>query len=325
MPGATLRVATRGSPLAMLQAEHVARLVTRAGSREWELVIVSTRGDLESDKPLSSVGGEGIFVKEVQQAVIERSADIAVHSAKDLPSVTPDGLVLACVPARADPCDAFVGKVHDRVGNSPVSGNWFDELPPGATVATGSPRRRAQLASLRPDLTFSDLRGNIATRIARAEAIGAGVMAMAALERLGLGDRVTYRLSPSEMLPQVGQGALAVECREGDDDLLELLADADDQLAHRALTAERSWLAQIGGGCNSPVAAFAEPLPGDSGPSKGSLKLEGMIASHDGRIVLRRSAVGSDPDRLGRDLASDMLTNCGVQTLEEWAEPSPAR
>jgi hydroxymethylbilane synthase len=182
-------------------------------------------------------------------------------------------------------------------------------------VATGSPRRRAQLAWLRPDLTYCELRGNIATRIERAEAVGAGVMAMAALERLGLADHVTYVLEPGEMLPQVGQGALAVECRAGDDQLLALLEEADDQLAHRALIAERSWLAQLGGGCNSPVAAFAQALPGDAG----SLELEAMIASHDGRIVLRRSAVGSDPHELGRLLASDMLANSGAMALEEWS------
>lgn len=320
---ATLRVATRGSPLAMLQAEHVARLASQTRprhqqtQRDWELLIVKTRGDLESNQPISSVGGEGIFVKEVQQAVLEGTADMAVHSAKDLPSVTPDGLVLACVPERADPRDAFVGKRPSTA--SGVAGNWFDELPPGATVATGSPRRRAQLAWLRPDLTFCDLRGNIATRIERAERVGAGVMAMAALDRLGLGDHVTYKLDPSEMLPQVGQGALAVECRADDEELLELLAEADDQFAHRALIAERSWLAQLGGGCNSPVAAFAEALPGNPGSLElGSLKLEGMIASHDGRIVLRRSAVGPDPYELGRDLASDMLTKSGATALEEW-------
>jgi hydroxymethylbilane synthase len=262
-------------------------------------------------------------VKEVQQAVIEGRADIAVHSAKDLPSVTPDGLVLACVPERADPRDAFVGSRHDHVPASATDDdeptrNWFDELPPGTTVATGSPRRRAQLAWLRPDLTFCELRGNIATRIDRAEAIGAGVMAMAALERLGLADRVTYVLDPTEMLPQVGQGALAVECRAENDELLALLEEADDELAHRALIAERSWLAQLGGGCNTPVAAFAEVVPGDLG----SLKLEGMIASHDGRIVLRRSAVGSNPYELGSLLASDMLANSGALALEEWDVPS---
>jgi hydroxymethylbilane synthase len=146
-------------------------------------------------------------------------------------------------------------------------------------------------------------------------------MAMAALDRLGLGGHVTYVLDPSEMLPQVGQGALAVECRAGDDELLEVLSEADDELAHRALIAERSWLAQLGGGCNTPVAAFAQPdvaQPDVTDP--GSLRLEGMVASHDGRIVLRHTAVGSDPEDLGRRLAWEMLTQCGASALEEWAE-----
>jgi hydroxymethylbilane synthase len=164
-------------------------------------------------------------------------------------------------------------------------------------------------------------------------------MAMAALDRLGLSGNVTYVLDPSEMLPQVGQGALAVECRAGDADLLELLSEVDDEVAHRALVAERSWLAQLGGGCNTPVAAFAQPdaaqpdtaqpdtaqsdvaQPDTAQPDvtdSGSLRLEGMIASHDGRIVLRHSAIGSDPEELGRRLAVDMLTQCGASALEEW-------
>jgi hydroxymethylbilane synthase len=318
-----LRLATRGSPLALLQAERVARVLdglrtSRGVDDGWELVIVRTRGDSETGKPISAVGGEGVFVREVQQAVMEGDADVAVHSAKDLPSVTPDGLVLACVPERADPRDALVGRSELPTGNwfdELPPGNWFDELPPGATIATGSPRRRAQLAWLRPDLTFCELRGNIATRIERAAAIGAGVMAKAALDRLGLDDHITYVFGTPEMLPQVGQGALAVECRAGDEEMLELLDQADDQLAHRALTAERSWLAHLGGGCSTPVAAFCEP--GQTDPD--SLELEAMISSLDGRIVLRSSAVGSDPHQLGHGLAQDMLSQGGASVLEEWA------
>jgi hydroxymethylbilane synthase len=334
-----LRIATRGSPLALLQAERVAQILSAgmgltddgpsAGSsgdgRHFggcELVVVGTRGDSETAKPISAIGGEGVFVKEIQQAVLDGLADIAVHSAKDLPSTTPDGLVLACVPERADPRDAIVGR--HRLGSRHVGSrhvgvtsteNWLEELPPGATIATGSPRRRAQLAWLRPDLTFAELRGNIATRIARAEIVGAGLIAMAALERLGLTRHATCVLEPRHMLPQVGQGALAVECRSGDAEVLELLGKADDDLAHRALVAERSWLAELGGGCNTPVAAYAVAAPGNPG----SLELEGMIASNDGRIVLRSSAVGADPIELGRGLARDMLAHSGATALEEWA------
>ena len=244
------RIATRGSPLARIQAERVGAILVaqrddragrggetdragrggvtdRAGSiAGYELVVVRTRGDVESAIPLSSLGGQGVFVKEVQQAVLDGSADVAVHSAKDLPSATVEGLVIGCVPERADPRDAMVGRL-------------LDDLSPGATVATGSPRRRAQLAALRPDLTFCELRGNIAGRIERAEAVGAGVMALAALERLGLAYKVAGVLEPSDMLPQVGQGALAVECRADDAWMLELLAAADDAVAHRQVDAER--------------------------------------------------------------------------------------
>ncbi len=185
-----LRLATRGSPLARLQAERVGSILA---AKNFELVVVRTRGDVESAEPISSLGGQGVFVKEVQQAVLEGSADVAVHSAKDLPSVTVEGLLLGCVPERADPRDAMIGTA-------------LDELAPGAKVATGSPRRRAQLAGLRPDLTFCELRGHIATRVERAELVGAGVMALCALERLGLAHRVAGVLEPSEMLPQVGQG-----------------------------------------------------------------------------------------------------------------------
>lgn len=306
-----LRIATRGSPLARLQAERVGAILAAhrgdrgdRGDRAFELVVVRTRGDVESAIPLSSLGGQGVFVKEVQQAVLEGSADVAVHSAKDLPSAAVEGLVIGCVPERADPRDAMVGKL-------------LDDLAPGATVATGSPRRRAQLAALRPDLTFCELRGNIAGRIERAEAVGAGVMALAALERLGLADKVAGVLEPSDMLPQVGQGALAVECRADDAELLELLAAADDAVAHRQVDAERSWLASIGGGCSAPVAAFAQPVQGEPG----MLTLEGMIASYDGRIVLRRSSNGSDPEELGRRVASELVNEAGGSALDEWAEP----
>ncbi len=210
-----LRVATRGSELARWQARRVAALL----GPETELVVVSTAGDQRVDVPIHAVGGTGIFVKEVQQAVLDGRADVAVHSAKDLPaSDNPDGLVLAAVPERADPRDVLVGST-------------LEALPAGARVATGSVRRRAQLAALRPDLTFAELRGNIATRLDRATDFDAIVMAAAALERLGLDDRIDEYLEPSVVLPQVGQGALAVECRIDDDDTLARVAAIDDERA----------------------------------------------------------------------------------------------
>ncbi|HEY3673761.1 MAG TPA: hydroxymethylbilane synthase, partial [Acidimicrobiia bacterium] len=231
-----LRVATRGSELARWQAHRVATLLgTSTLGIGTELVVVSTTGDQRTDIPIHAVGGTGIFVKEVQQAVLDGRADVAVHSAKDLPaSDTPDGLVLAAVPERADPRDALVGST-------------LDALPAGARVATGSVRRRAQLASLRPDLTFAELRGNIATRLERAADYDAIVVAAAALVRLGLDDRADELLAPSVMLPQVAQGALAVECRADDADTLARVVAIDDRLLHDAVDAERAYLAELGG------------------------------------------------------------------------------
>lgn len=301
-----LRLATRGSPLALFQARRVAELLGMApGAPRCEAVVVQTTGDALADVPVAQMGGQGAFVKEVQLAVLDGRADMAVHSAKDLPSVTPPGLVLACVPERADPRDALVGGA-------------LEDLSTGATVATGSVRRRAQLAWLRPDLTFCDLRGNMATRLERALAVGAGVLAYAALERLNLTDHVAEVLDPRTLLPQVGQGALAVECRQGDDAVLELLAEVDDPAAHVAVRAERAFLAALGGGCTLPLGALA--VLGDDGTG---LTIDGFLASRDGRILLRSSEIGtvSEPEELGRRLSHVLLEECGGRSLDDWAEP----
>jgi len=302
----SLRLATRGSPLALWQARRVAgRLAGLPGAPRCELVVVQTTGDTLADVPVAQLGGQGAFVKEVQLAVLDGRADLAVHSAKDLPSATPPGLVLACVPERADPRDALVGCT-------------LDDLPPGAVVATGSVRRRAQLAWLRPDLTFCDLRGNMATRLERARQVGAGVLALAALERLGLTEHVADVLDPRTVLPQVGQGALAVECRAGDQAVLEHLGAIDDPAAHASVQAERGFLAALGGGCTLPLGALAVVHPG------APLSIDGCLASRDGRILLRQraSGVGSeDPAALGRRLAGVLLDDCGGRSLDDWAEP----
>jgi len=302
-PGA-VRVATRGSPLALWQARRVVALLASVpGGPSGEIVVVRTTGDALPDVPIARLGGQGVFVKEVQAAVLDGRADLAVHSAKDLPARTPPGLVLACVPERADPRDALVG--------SPL-----DALAPGATVATGSVRRRAQLAWLRPDLTFCDLRGNMATRLAQARQVGAGVVALAALERLELTGEVAEVLDPRLVLPQVGQGALAVECRADDEARRALLAGVDDARAHVAVLAERAFLAALGGGCTLPVGALAAV-------AGGTVELEGMLASRDGRILLRRGAAGPDPEALGSALAHELLDECGGRALEDWAEVQP--
>jgi hydroxymethylbilane synthase len=307
-PRRALRLATRGSPLALFQARRVAQLLgARPGAPRCEPVVVQTTGDALADVPVAQLGGQGAFVKEVQLAVLDGRADLAVHSAKDLPSETPPGLVLACVPERADPRDALVGAT-------------LDGLSTGATVATGSVRRRAQLAWLRPDLTFCDLRGNMATRLERALAVGAGVLAYAALERLDLTDDVAELLDPRTLLPQVGQGALAVECRQGDDAVLELLAAIDDRAAHVAVRAERAFLAALGGGCTLPLGALA--VLDDEGTH---LTIDGFLASRDGRILLRRSESGSvsEPEELGRRLTHVLLEECGGRSLDDWVEPDP--
>jgi hydroxymethylbilane synthase len=207
-----------------------------------ELVFVDTTGDRRQDVPLHQIGGQGVFVKEVQRAVLEGIADVAVHSAKDLPSDPADGLTIAAFCERRDPRDALVGR-------------RLDELARGATVATGSVRRRAQLAHLRPDLTFVELRGNIHTRLSKLPVDGALVMAVAALEVLDLTEHIAERLDVETMVPAVGQGCVAVECRADDDTTAELLAAVDDARTRRAVEVERAYLAELGAGCSLPVGA----------------------------------------------------------------------
>jgi len=289
-----LRVATRGSALARWQAERVvASLAVPA-----ELEIVTTRADRDTTTAIHAMGGTGVFVKEVQDAVLRGDADVAVHSAKDLPALTPAGLALVAVPERADPRDALVGA-------------RLDDVPTGGRVGTGSVRRRAQLASRRPDLTFGELRGNIATRLERAAGFDAVVVAAAALARLGLADRVAEVLPTTVVLPQVGQGALAVECRAGDDATRAALAAIDDADAHTAVRAERAFLGELGGGCNLPCGALAA-VDGDGG-----VALEGLLASLDGRVVLRASRRGTDPDALGTEVARVLLDERGGAALLE--------
>lgn len=306
--GRTLRLATRGSPLARRQTALVAAALTAAhpGLRT-EPVVVRTSGDRRPDEPLDRIGGQGAFTKEVQEAVVEGRADVAVHSAKDLPPETPQGLALAAVPERGDVRDALVGL--------PLAA-----LPAGAVVATGSARRRAQLANVRPDLTFADLRGNMERRLRQADSgsVGAVVTSLAALDRLGWAGRAAEILPVSLMLPQVGQGALALECRSGDGVTAALLAAVDDGPSRRAVTAERAFLAAIGGSCALPVGALARPATG------GGLQLEAMVASGDGRVVIRVGQDGDEPVNLGRSLARRLMSEAGGSSIEGWDAVLPA-
>ena len=283
-----LRVATRGSALARRQAERVVEMLDVVA----EYVVVSTRGDERRDVPIHAMGGTGVFVKEVEQAVLDGRADVAIHSAKDLPSATPPELVLGALPERADPRDALVGRA-------------LDEIPTGGRIGTGSVRRRAQLASVRPDLGFGELRGNIPTRLEKAGTFDAVVVAAAALDRLGLADRIAERVDPSVVLPQVAQGALAVECRAGDDETRALLARIDDTEVRTAVVAERAFLARLGGGCNLPCGALAETV------DDGTLQLDALLGSLDGRLALRAGVAGRDPEAVGAEASRRLIEEAG--------------
>ncbi len=294
-----LRVATRGSPLALRQAELVAAALADAlwsigeVRLETELVVVETAGDLRRDLPIGALGGQGVFVKEVERALLEGRADVAVHSAKDLPSASvSEELGIVAVPPRGDPRDALVGRA-------------LAALEPGARIATGAPRRRAQLAWLRPDLRFEELRGNIATRLDKVPSGGAVVVALSALERLGLTGLVSEVLPISTMLPQVGQGALAIQCRLDDPATVEAVRSIDDVATHRCIDAERAFLGELGGGCELPVGAYAVGSP------DGGIELEGLVASLDGHVLLRRRTRGLDPFLVGRELAWEIRDRCG--------------
>jgi hydroxymethylbilane synthase len=251
---------------------------------EAEIVVIKTEGDRNADVPLDTMAGRGVFTTEVQAAVLDGRADIAVHSAKDLPSsaeLQVDGLVLACVPERADARDCLIGST-------------LAALPHGATVGTGSARREALLRHLRPDLQFAPLRGNIATRIARVGELDAIVGAVAALTRLGEGDRITEAFDPEVFVPQVAQGALAVECRADDDVTRDRLAAIDDADAHRCVLAERAFLAELGGGCDAPVGAHARLVDG-------VIRLVGFYAHHAEQLWWHGS--GTDPLEVGASVA----------------------
>jgi len=290
-----LRIATRASALARWQAERVAALLREPV----EYVLVSTTGDRDQTADLHAIGGTGVFVKEVQQAVLDGRADLAVHSAKDLPSTTPAGLVLAAVPERGDPRDALVGAT-------------LESIPTGGRIGTGSVRRRAQLAAARPDLVFAPLRGNIETRLRKREEEGhdAVVVAVAALDRLGLREHATEVLDPSVLLPQAAQGALGVECRSDDTRATSRLAAIDDRAAHLAVRAERAYLAELGGGCSLPCGALAHVHE-----STGEIVLDALLAAADGHIVLRTRVTGSDPAEVGAIAAQDLLDGKGGRAV----------
>lgn len=288
-----LRIATRSSAQARTQAEHLGAAVMAAspGTRV-EYVFVDTSGDLDRTTPLHELGGQGIFVKEVQRAVLDGRADVAAHSAKDLPSATAEGLVIAAFTARRSAEDALVGA-------------RLADLAEGATVATGSVRRRSQLARIRPDLVFTELRGNIATRLGKIPEEGAIVMAVAALEILGLTDRIAEVLDVSTAVPMVGQGCVAAECRDDDAVTASLLAAVDHQPTRRALECERAFLAELGAGCSLPVGAhlavdgtFRAYMAATDGHD--SVQIEGSIGPDDDHVSVGAAVARECRDRLTR-------------------------
>ena len=293
-----LRIATRGSALARWQAQHVAELLRAAPSAiDIELVVIETTADRRLDISIEHMGGKGVFVKEVQEAVLDGRADLAVHSAKDLPAATPDGLVLASITERADPRDVLVGA-------------RYEELAHGAHIATGAQRRRAQLAFHRPDLRFSDLRGNIATRLAKCSAYDAIVMAKAALDRLepqlranGTMPAIVDVLDPALMTPQVGQGALAIECRL-DDDVRHRLVAIEHGPSRRAVDAERAFLVELGGDCTLPAGAYATLVNDD-------IQITGVLCAPHRPMLVKETRRGREPELVGRLVARNLIEALG--------------
>ncbi len=298
-----LKIATRKSPLALWQAEHVASaLRKRNPGLDVELVAMRTSGDRLLDAPLAKVGGKGLFIKELERALLDGRADIAVHSMKDVPVELPPELHLPVIMARADPRDALVSMRFDSL----------DTLPPEASVGTSSLRRKCQLAGLRPDLRLVDLRGGVDTRLRRLELgeYDAIVLAVSGLERGGHGARVTETLDVTTMLPAAGQGALGIECRRGDARAEALIAPLSCPRSTACVLAERSFNRRLEGGCQVPIAAYAT-LEG------GELDVQGLVASLDGARVLhaRARGRGEDAESLGGEAAAAVLAQGAVEIL----------
>ncbi|HUH01052.1 MAG TPA: hydroxymethylbilane synthase [Kofleriaceae bacterium] len=304
-----IRIATRGSELALWQAHHVrdALQAARPGL-EVELVVIKTRGDIILDRPLSKVGGKALFVKEIEQALLDREAQVAVHSMKDVPAELAPGLAMAATSAREDPRDALCTR----------DGTGLDALPQGARVGTSSLRRQCQLLAIRPDLEIIPLRGNVPTRLRKLDEgeYDAVVLAAAGLVRLGHGDRISQHLPFELSLPAVGQGVLGIETRADDADTSALVRGAlDDAGVARRVAAERAFLLRLGGSCQTPVAAHAV-IEGDD------LRIEALVGQPDGRVILRASArapLTGNASALGVTVAEELLGQ-GAQAILDACE-----
>jgi hydroxymethylbilane synthase len=309
MSAGTLRLGSRKSPMALAQSRQVADMITGRTGRAVEIVGVTTLGDV-SRAQLTQIGGTGVFVSALREALLAGRVDLAVHSLKDLPAGSADGIVLAAVPPRDDPRDALVAR----------DGAKLADLPPGAAIGTGSPRRAAQLLALRPGLRCVPIRGNAGTRLAK---VGSGeldavVLASAGLARIGHAAAITQVFETDEMLPAPGQGALAVECPAGQPELQVLLAAVSDPASLAAVTAERSLLEALEAGCHAPAGAYAA--------GSGQLRMQAVVMSGDGGRALR--AHGTAPAehawRLGRDLAAELLRSGAGDLISETGASRPA-
>ncbi|APH04201.1 hydroxymethylbilane synthase [Bacillus weihaiensis] len=295
-------IGSRRSKLALTQTNWVINQLKSFGLPfEFEVKEIVTKGDRILDVTLSKVGGKGLFVKEIEQAMIDGDIDMAVHSMKDMPGILPEGLTIGCIPDREDYRDVLISKDHKKLS----------ELPAGAVVGTSSLRRSAQLLMERPDLDIKWIRGNIDTRLdkLKTEDYDAIILAAAGLSRMGWSKEIiTEFLEPETCLPAVGQGALAIECREDDKELLELLANLTDQKTKLAVTAERTFLTKMEGGCQVPIAGFAT-VTDDM-----HISFTGLIASPDGKEVYKQNVSGEDPVALGSEVAQT-LTSQGAKAL----------
>ncbi len=304
-----IAIGTRGSRLAMIQAEKLlARLREIFPGLKAGLVKIKTRGDRYDTAALDEFAGQGIFVKELEKALLDRRIDLAVHSLKDLPTEIPDGLMLAAVTVRLDPRDVLVS----RCGK-------LAELAPGSKIGTGSPRRSVQLLALRPDLKVCNIRGNIDTRLRKVSdgEFDGVIVAAAAMIRLGCEDRITEYLPVAHFTPAVGQGALGIEIRSEDKEVLTLLSKINDKKTWQAVTAERTFLKMLGGGCRAPIAALGTV-------SAGTLKLTGMVAGSDSGRILRAAEEGraSVPEQIGELLAHKMVEMGALALITATGEPN---
>jgi len=300
-----LRIGTRGSNLALQQSEWVkAQLEARYPDIGVELVKIKTTGDKILDSPLSKIGGKGLFVKEIEDALLERRVDLAVHSMKDVPAQLPDSLYLSTYPEREDPSDALIS----------VDGLPLDRLPPNAKVGTSSLRRGAQLLHMRPDLQLAPLRGNVDTRLRKVESgeLHAVILACAGLKRLGLADRITQVIPRDQVLPAVGQGALGLEIRRDDAGLAELLGFLDHGPTRMTVSAERAFLKELEGGCQVPIAGFARL-------DRDRLSFKGMVAELDGTRLFREETDGpkDQAEAIGIACARNLLASGADKVLEK--------